>query len=213
MISSSKPVFVISGMSGTGKSCMLEDSRSIGCRVLRSNSKLLLNTRMGDGVKLYNFLLTDCFMQAVHIQDFMREVEDDKPWLVERSIIDHYYFGVVKSKYVQHQQDVDDMNRKIKDYFSLITENFTRDLVIVDIWNLDRGWISRSLENEFRKELVDSIDEYLTMQEGYKTYLYGKLKELEIPYDVIQLRVYDVKSQWTPDLRRSWIKEIIGPHI
>lgn len=209
MISSSKPVFVLSGMSGTGKSCILEDARSAGCRVFRSFSKLLLDTRMGNGVKLYEHLLTDCFMQAVHIQDFMRGSSENVSWVLERSIIDHYYFGVVKGKYVQTPTDVEDMNRKIKDYFSLITDNFTRELVIVDIWNQDRDWISRSLENEFRRQLVDSVDDYLMLQCGYKGYLFGRLNKLGIKFKRIKLFINDVKTEWTPEIRRQWIKETL----
>jgi len=164
---------------------------------------------MGNGVNLYEHLLTDCFMQVVHIQDFMRGSSENAPWVLERSIIDHYYFGVVKGKYVQNSIDVEDMNRKIKDYFSLVTDNFTRELVIVNIWNYDKDWISRSLQNEFRQKLVDSVDEYLVMQYGYKSFLFDKLKELGVQYKLCCIEVHDVKTEWTPEIRRQWIKETL----
>jgi hypothetical protein len=145
-------------------------------------------------------------MQALQFHAFCREDIKYEPWVVERSIIDHYFFGVVLGKRQQTASDIEDMDRKIRDYFRLITDDFTRELVIVSIWNWDRDWIELSLENEFRKELVSKVDNYLRLQVDYKNFYFSKLIQFGIKYRELRKEIMNVKSDFTPEMRREWIK-------
>lgn len=206
MNSKSKPVFILSGISGTGKSCILEDSRRMGVKGLRSFNKFLLNVRFGYGQPSHRFLIMDMFMQAYHIQDFTRDEISNQTWMLERSVLDGYYFTIKKFGYQQSEQDIEDMNHMLGLYFQYLTNSGEKPLVIVDIWNLDRDWIARNLkEEDTRANCWDKVDEYLKDQQEYKIWYFNKLKDLGLDYEVIRLNIEDVERDFHPDYRRLWI--------
>lgn len=208
MSSKPKPVFILSGMSGTGKSCILEDSRRMGVKGLRSFNKFLLDVRFGYGQPSYKFLIMDMFMQAYHIQDFSRNELGSETWMLERSVLDGYYFTIRRFGYQQSDQDIQDMNHMLDLYFGYLTDSGSRELVIVDIWNLDESWISKNLSEEWtRKNCWDEVPKYLESQEDYKSWYFKKLDELGIKYSKLDLRINNVQEDFTPDRRRLWIYE------
>jgi len=198
-------------MSGTGKSCILEDSRRQGVKGFRSFNKFLLDVRFGYGQPSYKFLIMDMFMQVYHIQDYDREDRGKVTWMLERSVLDAYYFVIEKFGYQQTEQDIEDMNHMLKIYFNLLTDDGSRPLVLVDIWNLDRDWIAKNISEEHtRSNCWSKVDEYLKDQENYKEWIYSKLKELDIKFTTLDLVIRKVSKDFTPDYRRTWIKENIA---
>lgn len=152
----------------------------------------------------------DMFMQVYHIQDYDREDRGKVTWMLERSVLDAYYFVIEKFGYQQTEQDIEDMNHMLKIYFNLLTDNGSRPLVLVDIWNLDRDWIAKNISEEHtRSNCWSKVDEYLKDQENYKEWIYSKLKELDIRFTTLDLVIRKVSKDFTPDYRRTWIKENI----
>jgi hypothetical protein len=199
-------VFILSGLSGTGKSGMIDVARESGYVVLKSFNKFLLDVRFGYGQPTHKFLVMDSFMQAYHTTDAIG-YESDKPWMVERSVIDHYFYSIHKNGYVQSETDKEDMNRMILTYFKFLTWDFTKQLVIVDIMNLDKNWINKVLsESKFRSMYWKSYEDYIYDQVKYKFWFFNKLDELKIPYSISHLDVTDLARDFSIEYRDDLIK-------
>lgn len=202
-------VFVLSGISGTGKSTILEHSRSKGLKVLKSHTKHLLNMRFGVGESLKVPLELAYFLQAVAISDFDLGNEDRYDWMCERSILDQYYFRINRLKYVQNLSDFEDMFNAVKSYYNYITAFGKRNLVIIDIHNYDSSWILDSLlKDEFKRMLWKSVDDYLSDQISYKKWYFDMMDSLDIPYEVIRLDIQSL-SHFNAEKRDEWITKNI----
>lgn len=201
-----KPVFVLSGMSGTGKSCILEDSRLMGVKGLRSFNKFLLSVRFGYGQPTHKFLIMDMYMQVYHIRDFNRDTFRNEAWMLERCILDGYYFTTEVFGYKQTEQEINDMNHMLREYFKLLTDDGNKPLYIIDIVNKDRDWIAKNLHEEpTRENCWSKVDDYLESQDKYKCWYFTKLNELGIDYDTMHIEINDITNDFTPDYRRLWI--------
>jgi len=207
----SKSVFILSGMSGTGKSCILEDARRMGAKGLRSFTKFLLDVRFGDGHPTHEFLLQSAFMQVYNIQDYDRDNLGKDTWVLERSVLDYYFYHIRNHSGEQSLFDVADMNHMLDVYFYLLTSDGDRKLYIVDIWNLDKNWIKRAMDEEWtrRNSFGGDVQTYLDAQNAYKTWFFSKLDELKIPYEKLTIKINNVETDFTPEMRRAWIKDNI----
>lgn len=204
-----KPVYVLSGMSCTGKSTLLEHARTKGVKIIKSHTKQLLNMRFGYGKNSFDFLIMSQFMQVLSIADFDLGNEGKDIWMCERSIIDQYYFDLNKNGISQDLFEVDDMKNVIKSYFNYITSFGKKPLVIIDIYNYDKDWITASLsEHETRSYLWKSADEYIVSQSKYKEWYFNLLLELGINYEVIKLEIADI-SRFNSRVRDAWINNNI----
>lgn len=202
-----KSVFILSGISCTGKSCFLEDSRVRGCKGLRSFNKFLLDVRFGYDKNTFDFLIMNTFMQAYQCQDYDRDEFNNHTVVVERSILDPYFYLLHIDRYVQSQSEVDDMNHMIKLYFYLLTNDGTKPIKIIRFINLDKDWITKSLNEEWtRKTAFPTVEGYLNQQDDYHTWFTKKLDELGIKYELDEIVIHDISKDWTPEMRRSYIE-------
>jgi hypothetical protein len=209
-MSKNYPTFVLSGMSGTGKSCIIEDARSMGFKVLRSFNKILLDTSMGDGVPLHTNLIADAYMQAYHIYDYARSEINEYPLMIERSLLDHYFYLIKVSGYEQSIKEYQDMIDKLSIYFKFITNYFSKKLILIEINNYDTKWINQSLsENEHRKSIFNNDKVYLEYQKEYRMWIISMMNILNIPYDSINLDIHKVDKEFTAEIRRSFINKLI----
>ena len=206
-----KPVFILSGISGTGKSCILEDSRLMGVKGLRSFNKFLLSVRFGYGQPTHKFLIMDMYMQVYHTQDFNRDTFRNETWMLERCILDGYYFATEVFGYKQDEGEINDMNHMIREYFNLLTDGGNKPLYIINIINRDKNWIAKNLKEEpTRGNCWSDVSDYLRSQSRYKQWYFTKLNELGIKYDVLLIDIDDI-NDFTPDYRRLWIyKNVIS---
>lgn len=200
-----KPTFVLSGMSCTGKSTILEHSRLFGVKVIKSHTKQLLDMRFGYGKDSFDFIAMAYFIQAISISDYDLDNEGKDIWMVERSILDQYYFLTCRGSVTQNKSEIADMNNVIKSYFMYITAFGKRPLTIVDINNYDASWVEKSLsEHITRRYLWNAPEPYFNDQLKYKLWYFNKLDELGIKYEILKLDILDI-SQFNPEVRENWI--------
>lgn len=213
-MSNSRKTYILSGLAGTGKSAFLGDCRLKGAYTFRTFNKFLLDVRFGYQSKGNDFLIMDSFMQAFHIMDFMDGMCMASPLVIERAVLDQYFYLTKVNGYEQSKSEIEDMNHIIRSYFKFVSDSERRDIVIVDMWNRDPEWISTVLSEDWtRSSRFKSVDDYLKAQEEYKSWYFSKLDELEIKYTVLKIDVKDAKSEFTAVIRRKFIDDNITHNL
>lgn len=207
MESKNNPVFILSGMSGTGKSFILELARWYGIRPLKSFNKFLLDIDFGYGVPTKDYLIMNQLMQAYHIQDYEYPNNGSEKWIIERSIIDGYFYRIKSDKKLKLTSEYRlKISHIIEIYFNLVSSDKSRPIVIIDILNNDKTWIETTLnENKFRKSSFGNVSKYLEWQDTYKEFYFSTLDRLGIPYTKIPLVINDV----TVDFTKSKVEKFV----
>jgi hypothetical protein len=209
-LADSPQTWILLGLSGTGKTCLAGDVKSMGGQRITTFNKWLLDNRFGDGVPSNLSLVKDSIMYLVHIHHWTQGLTFPEPLCIERCIIDQYFYLTQLAGYSQTKDEVKDMNHIIDLYLKYSTAFGKRELNIVDIWNLDRNWIKHNLdESESRRNFIPDEDTYLRVQGEYKDWYFSKLNEFTIPYKYYKIVVKDVLTDFTPEIRREWISKYI----